>query len=277
MPVDDQGLIHVEDVESAIREDTILISVMYANNEIGTIQPISELADLAEKYQIILHTDAVQAFGKLPIYASATKFHLLSASAHKIYGPKGVGLLYIRDAGMHPKFGKYINPILWGGGHEAGWRPATENIPGIVGFAKAVELAERDLDQEQARQNALRNDFIQWVLENIPDSAVNGSMEQRMDNNINLRFKYIEGESLLLYLDEAGIEVSTGSACSSHDSEPSHVLSALNIPPEELHGSLRITLGRSTTTEELDFVKQKLAEVVKKLRKMSPLAPACFK
>jgi cysteine desulfurase len=277
VPVDDQGLLHAEDVENAIRDETILISVMYANNEIGTIQPIEELAEISERYQIILHTDAVQAFGKLPIYASAIKFHLLSASAHKIYGPKGVGLLYIRDAGQHPKFGKFLNPIIWGGGHEMGWRPATENIPGIVGFAKAVEIAERDLDTEQARQRALRDDFIQWVLENIPESAVNGSMEKRMDNNINLRFKYIEGESLLLRLDDAGIEVSTGSACSSHSSEPSHVLTALNLPPEEYAGSIRITLGRSSTFEELEFVKQILKEAVEDLRKMSPLAPECDK
>jgi cysteine desulfurase len=250
---------------------------MWVNNEIGTIQPVLELANLAEQKGIIFHTDAVQALGKIRIDLNKTSIHLLSASAHKIYGPKGMGLLYMRKQGKHPKHGQFIEPIVFGGSHEFGFRPSTENVPGFVGFAKALELANSDLEAESARMKALRDDFIGWVLQNIPDTALNGSATQRLCNNINMRFKYVEGESLLLALDEAGIEVSTGSACSSHSAEPSHVLMALGKETVQMQGALRITLGRQTTKEQLEIVKKKLKEVVEKLRKLSPLAGACAK
>jgi cysteine desulfurase len=271
IPVDTNGILHVEDVEKAIRPDTILISVMYVNNEIGTIQPISAIAELAEKHNIIFHTDAVQAFGKIRINLAQCPIHLLSASAHKLYGPKGVGILFIRNQGNHPKIGKFIDPIIYGGGHEFGYRSSTENIPGIIGFAKAVEIADATLEKEQEREQQMRDDFIQWVLKNIPDSWLNGHSSLRIAGNINLGFKYIEGESLLLYLDQEDIEVSTGSACSSKSLKQSHVLSALGLAKTETHGSIRITLGRQTTKVQLDFVKEKLFENINKLRKISPL------
>lgn len=273
VPVDNQGIIHAQDIKKAIRPDTILISIMYVNNEIGTIQPVEEIAELAEENGIIFHTDAVQAFGKIRIDLSKSKIHLLSSSAHKLYGPKGIGLLYMRNRGNHPKLGEYIEPTVFGGGHEFGYRPSTENVPGIVGFAKAVEIADVDMEIEGARQKDLRDDFIKWVIDNIPDSTLNGNPTQRLYNNINLSFKNIEGESLLMYLDGEGIEVSTGSACSSKSREPSHVLTAIGLKPSEsnIFGSLRITLGRSTSKEYLEYTKLKLKEIVLKLRKLSPL------
>jgi cysteine desulfurase len=277
IPVDNQGVLHVEDVEKAIRPTTILVSVMFANNEIGTIQPIQELAELTNRKNIILHTDAVQAIGKIRINLQEIKIDLLSATAHKIYGPKGIGLLFFRNAGNHLKFGRFIEPIIYGGGHEQGYRPSTENVPGIVGFAKAIELADKDLESEMARETQLRDEFIHWALNNIPESFLNGHPKIRLANNINLGFRFVEGESLILSLDEKGIAVSTGSACSSHSSEPSHVLQALNLKKEDMHGSVRITLGRSTTPEELDYVKIQLKEVVATLRKYSPLTPESLK
>lgn len=273
VPVDNQGIIHVEDIKKAIRTDTILISIMYVNNEIGTIQPVEKIAELAEEYGIIFHTDAVQALGKIRIDLSKSKIHLLSSSAHKLYGPKGIGLLYMRNRGNHPILGEYIEPTVFGGGHEFGYRPSTENVPSIIGFAKAVEIADADMEIEGARQKDLRDDFIKWVIDNIPDTTLNGNPTQRLYNNINLSFKNVEGESLLMYLDGEGIEVSTGSACSSKSGEPSHVLTAIGLKPTDsnVFGSLRITLGRSTSKDNLEYTKLKLKEIVLKLRKLSPL------
>lgn len=271
VPVQKNGIVDVDDVMKAIHPDTILISIMYVNNEIGTIQPVEKIAELVEPRGIIVHTDAVQAFGKLRMNMAKSKIHLLSASAHKIYGPKGIGLLYIRGKGKLPNIGSYIEPIIYGGGHESGFRPSTENVPEIIGFSKAVEIADKTLEEDTNRITKLRDDFIQWVLKNIPESYLNGDPKERIYNNINLGFKYIEGESLILYLDLEGIQASTGSACSSKNLEPSHVLLALGLEKKDAHGSLRLTLGKSTNLEDLEYTKNKLKEVVEKLRKFSPL------
>ncbi|UYP45401.1 Cysteine desulfurase IscS 2 [Candidatus Lokiarchaeum ossiferum] len=273
VPISPNGTVSVKDVEDAIRPETIFISIMYANNEIGSIQPIEEIAKLADDRDIIFHTDAVQALGKLRLDLKNSHIHLLSASAHKIMGPKGVGLLYFKNKCRHPKLGKFLEPITYGGGHEGGYRSATENVPGIVGFAKAIEIAYNDLEAEQTREKKIRDDFITWVLTNIPESYLNGSQENRLANNINLGFRYIEGESLLLYLNDEGFEVSTGSACSSHSLEPSHVLLALGLEKAEAHGSLRITLGRDVNQADMNNLKPVLKQVVENLRKLSPLAP----
>jgi len=273
IPVSANGLISLESVKKAIRKETILISIMYANNEVGTIQPVEKIANLAEEHGFIFHTDAVQAFGKIRMNLTNSNIHLLSASSHKIMGPKGIGLLYIRNKGKHPKLGNFIEPIMYGGGHEAGLRSSTENVPGIVGFAKAVEIAHNDLEKEWEREKKLRDNFIEWTLSNISNSFLNGAKNPRLANNINLGFKYIEGESLLLLLNEEGFEVSTGSACSSKSLEQSHVLLALGVNKEDIHGSLRITLGRDTTSDDLDELKTKLKTSVEKLRKLSPLTP----
>ncbi|MHA1718679.1 MAG: cysteine desulfurase family protein [Promethearchaeota archaeon] len=273
IPVSSQGLISIESVKKAICKETILISIMYANNEIGTIQPVEELAKIADERDIIFHTDAVQAFGKIKINLASSRIHLLSASSHKIMGPKGIGLLFIRNKGKHPKIGRFIEPIIFGGGHEKGLRSSTENVPGIMGFAKAVEITYSDLETEWEREKRLRDDFIGWTLSNIPYSFLNGAQSPRLANNINIGFKYIEGESLLFLLNEEGFEVSTGSACSSKSLEPSHVLLALGMDKRDVRGSLRITLGRDTTSEDLDRLKPILKEAVEKLRKLSPLVP----
>jgi cysteine desulfurase len=273
IPVRTNGIIAIEDIKAAIQPATILITIMWANNEIGTIQPVEELAALADEKGIIFHTDAVQALGKIPINMAKSKIHLLSASAHKIMGPKGIGLLYIRNGGKHPTHGKFIDPIIFGGGHEFGYRPSTENTAGIIGFTKALEITVQDMEAESQRERQMRDGFIDWALENIPDSTLHGDREKRLANNMNLGFKYIEGESMLLYLNQEGYEVSTGSACSSKSLEPSHVLLALGMKKEEAHGSLRITLGRDTKLEDLEGLKPVLKKIVEKLRKFSPLAP----
>ena len=271
LPVSSNGLISIDSVKKALCKETILISIMYANNEVGTIQPVEKIANLADELGIIFHTDAVQAFGKIRMNLANSNIHLLSASSHKIMGPKGIGLLFIRNKGKHTKLGNFIEPIMYGGGHEAGLRSSTENVPGIIGFAKAVEIAHNDLEKEWEREKKLRDNFIEWTLSNISNSFLNGAKNPRLANNIHLGFKYIEGESLLLLLNEEGFEVSTGSACSSKSLEPSHVLLALGINKEDIHGSLRITLGRDTTTDDLDELKTKLKNSVEKLRKLSPL------
>ena len=273
LPVSSQGLISIESVKEAIRKDTILISIMYANNEVGTIQPVEEIANIAEERGIIFHTDAVQAFGKIRMNLANSNIHLLSASSHKIMGPKGIGLLFIRNKGKHPKLGNFIEPIMFGGGHEAGLRSSTENIPGIIGFAKAIEIVHYDLEEEWERERKLRDNFIEWTISNISNSFLNGAQNPRLANNINLGFKYIEGESLLLLLNEENFEVSTGSACSSKSLEPSHVLLALGIDRENIRGSLRITLGRDTIPEDLDKLKPILKTAIEKLRRLSPLTP----
>lgn len=268
LPVYSEGIIRVEDLENAIRENnnkTILITIMHANNEIGTIQPIEEIGKIAKEKNIYFHTDAVQSVGKIPVDVDAMNIDLLSISSHKIYGPKGVGALYIRK-------GTKIEPLVHGGGHEFGLRSTTENIPGIVGLAKAIELRKERMQEDLEKLTPLRDYLIRGVLTNIEESYLNGHLTQRLPNNANFYFKYIEGESLILNLDRKGIAASTGSACSSTKLEPSHVLLAIGLKPEYAHGSLRITLGRENTKEEVEYVLEALIEVVEKLRAISPLA-----
>ena len=271
LSVDQFGLITVKDLENAITEKTILISIMFANNEIGTIEPVKEIGAIAKKHDIVFHTDAVQAVGKVPIDVDDMNIDLLSASAHKLYGPKGVGMLYIRNKGVREGWGKFIEPIMYGGGHEREMRPSTVNIPGIAGFAKATELAKEEMEGESLRQIKLRDKIIKEVTENIEDSYLNGHPTLRLPNNVNLGFRYIEGESIVLDLDMEGIATSTGSACSSKSLDPSHVLTAIGLKPEEAHGSLRVSLGRFTTEKDVDYFLEKLPGVIERLRKMSPL------
>ncbi len=271
LPVDKYGLIDPNTLESNITESTILISIMFANNEIGTIEPIKEIGAIAKEHDIVFHTDAVQAFGKVPIDVNELNIDLLSASAHKLYGPKGVGMLYIRNKGFREGWGKFIKPLMYGGGHERDMRPSTVNVPGISAFAKAVELVGEEMPYEIKRLTHLRDKIINNVSENIEDCFLNGHPTQRLPNNVNLSFKYIEGESMVLDLDFEGIGVSTGSACSSKSLEPSHVLLAIGIEPQDAHGSLRITLGRFTTDKEVDYFLKKLPPIVERLRKLSPL------
>jgi len=271
LPVNKYGLINLDDLENAINDKTILISIMFANNEIGTIEPIKEIGAIAKEHNIIFHTDAVQAFGKVPIDVEEMNIDLLSASAHKIYGPKGIGLLYMKNKGIKKGIGRYIRPIMWGGGHEKDMRPSTVAVPLIAGFAKAAELAKEEMSLEAQRQTKLRDKIINWILENIDDASLNGHPTQRLPNNINVSFKYIEGESIVLDLDMEGIGVSTGSACSSKSLEPSHVLLAIGLKPEEAHGSMRATVGRFTTEDDIDFFLQKLLKIIERLRKISPL------
>ncbi|MCE8422759.1 MAG: cysteine desulfurase NifS [Candidatus Methanoperedens sp.] len=263
LPVNKEGLVNPVDVEKAITPETILITIMHANNEIGTIQPIEEIGKIANEKNIIFHTDAVQTIGKLPINADTLGVSLLSMSAHKIYGPKGVGALYIRK-------GTVIESQMHGGGHERNIRSGTENVPGIVGFGKAAELAKVHLPEEEKLAN-LRNSLIKGIFE-IKESYLNGHPTKRLPGNANFRFSYVEGESLILSLDMKGVAASTGSACSSTSLTPSHVLIAIGLRPEEAHGSLRLTLGRENTQEEVDHVVSILPDIVNKLRMMSPLA-----
>ena len=264
LPVTNEGLVEIASLESAIRSDTILISVMHANNEVGTIQPLEEIGRLAAEKDIYLHTDAVQSVGKIPTDVNKLGVDLLSLSAHKLYGPKGVGALYIRN-------GTRLESIIQGGGHERGLRSGTENIAGIVGLARAAELAVETQTMEAERLTRLRDRLAELVLLKVKESWINGTMKMRLPGNLNFGFKYVEGESLLLFLDSIGISVSTGSACSSHKLEPSHVLLSLGLKPEECHGSLRITLGRSNTMEEVDYVALGIVEAVERFRGISAL------
>ncbi len=263
LPVSNDGLVAPADVEKVITPQTILITIMHANNEIGTIQPIEEIGKIARERNVAFHTDAVQTAGKIPVNVDALGVSLLSMSAHKIYGPKGVGALYLRK-------GTLIEPQLHGGGHERNLRSSTENVPGIVGFGKACELARQRLPEEE-KIAELRDSLIKGILE-IKESYLNGHPTKRLPNNANFRFSYIEGESMILNLDMKGISASTGSACSSTSLEPSHVLLAIGLKPEEAHGSLRLTLGRENTQEDVDYVVSVLPEIVNKLRMISPLA-----
>ncbi len=272
LPVDKYGVIKLDDLENAITDKTILITIMFANNEIGTIEPIKEIGKIAREHDIIFHTDAVQAFGKIPINVDELNIDLLSASAHKIYGPKGVGLLYMRNKGYREKKKKYMEPLMYGGGHERDWRPSTVNVPGIAGFAKAVEICEQEMAQEIERETRLRDKIIKFIMENIDDTILNGHPSKRLPNNVNISFKYIEGESILLDLDARGIAASTGSACSSKSLEPSHVLLAIGLNPQDAHGSLRVSLGRFTTEEDVDYFLENLPPIIQRLRAMSPLA-----
>lgn len=262
--VDEKGLIDIEELKSAIREDTILISIMFANNEIGTIEPIEEIGQIAKEHGIFFHTDAVQAFGHVPIDVQALHIDALSASGHKFHGPKGVGFLYYRN-------GNKLKPFIHGGAQEKGKRAGTINTPGIVGMGKAAELAEKDLDKNIAYMTELRDYFIKKIQETIPHCRLNGHESKRLPNNINFCFRFVEGESLLLMLDRHGICGSSGSACTSGSLDPSHVLLAIGLPHEIAHGSLRLTLSEETTKEDLDFVAEKLQEIIARLRSMSPL------
>jgi len=263
LPVDRYGMVNPEDVENAIRDDTILLTIMHANNEIGTIEPIEQIARIAKERGIPFHTDAVQSVGKIPVDVSKLGVDMLSISSHKIYGPKGVGALFIKE-------GLSLEPVMHGGGHEKGLRPSTENVPGIVGLGKACELAESRMEEDMKNMIRLRNKLIAGVLE-IEESYLNGHPEKRLPNNAHFRFTAVEGESLLLSLDDKGIAGSTGSACSSKKLKPSHVLMAIGLNEVQAHGSLRLTLGRENTEEEIDYVVDVLPEIVGKLRAMSPL------
>ena len=263
LPVSSEGLIDAGEVERAIRNDTILISVMMANNEIGTIQPYKEIGSIAKDRNIPFHTDAVQAIGKLPLDVKADNIDLLSLSGHKFHGPKGIGALYVRK-------GTKIEPVIQGGGQERGLRSSTENVPGIVGIGKAAELARRDLESTSQKMKTLRDKMIKSIPEVVPRSYLNGHKTRRLVNNTHFRFDFIEGEGLILQLDFKGIAASTGSACSTGSLEPSHVLLAMGLTHEQAHGSLRVTLGRENTDEEVDYLLQVLPNVVSKLREISP-------
>jgi cysteine desulfurase len=262
LPIDREGLVSLTDLENAFTEKTILVSIIHANNEIGTIQPIREIGALCKKRGIIFHTDAVQSFTKVPIDVKKDNIDLASFSAHKIHGPKGIGALYVRK-------GVRLKPLFDGGSQERKYRPGTENVPGIVGFAKAVELMK---PEHLEHMQTLRDDFISQVLDKIPHTMLNGSKERRLCNNANISFAFVEGEGILMHLDDAGIAVSTGSACSSQSLEPSHVLLALGLKHEECHGSIRFTFGKENIKKEVDYTVQKLEETIRRLRALSPLA-----
>lgn len=263
LDVDEYGFVKPEVLRRAMRPDTILVSIMFANNEIGVIEPIQELAQIAHAYGALFHTDAVQAFGQMPIDVKAMQIDMLSASAHKLYGPKGVGVLYI-DAKVK------IGALIHGGGQERKRRAGTENVPGIVGFGKAVELAVVKMEEKSRKQAELRDYLIDRVLEEIPFSRLNGSRTKRLPGNVNFCFQFVEGESLLIMLDMEGICASSGSACTSGAVAPSHVLLAIGLPADIAHGSLRLTIGTQNTREQMDFVIEQLKKIVAKLRKMSP-------
>jgi len=262
--VDHDGLVDLSALEGALRKDTILISVMHANNEVGTIQPLEKIGQMAEERDIYFHTDAVQTAGKIPVKVKDLGADLLSLSAHKLYGPKGIGALYVRK-------GSRIESITEGGGHERGMRSGTENVAGIVGLGRAADLAREIMHEEMDRLTRLRDSLAELVLGRVEKAWINGSMTRRLPSNLNFGFEYVEGESLLLYLDSKGIAVSTGSACSSHKLEPSHVLLALGLKPEQCHGSLRITMGRSNSEEDVDYVGDCIAEAVERFRGISAL------
>ena len=261
--VDEQGILKLDELKRAIRPDTVLISVMAANNEIGTIQPIEEIGRIAREKKILFHTDAVQAFGHIPMNVKEMKIDLLSASAHKLHGPKGIGFLYVRQ-------GISLPSLIGGGGQERGRRAGTENVPGIVGFGVAAEEACRDMKENADKMQSLRDYFIDEVLCSIPYSRVNGSRSLRLPNNVNFSFQYIEGESLLIMLDMEGICASSGSACTAGSLDPSHVLVALGLPDEVANGSIRFTLSEETTKEEIDKTVRTLKTAIQKLRDMSP-------
>jgi cysteine desulfurase len=263
VPVDRYGLLDLEELENALRSGASLVSIIHANNEIGTIQPLKDIGQLCHEYGAFFHTDAAQSFGKIPMDVKEMNIDLMTVNAHKIYGPKGVGALFIRN-------GIRIEPLLHGGGHEFGLRSGTENVPGIVGFAKAVGLRREEMEREAERLTKMRNRLVKGTLE-IQEAYLNGHPTKRLQNIANFRFSYIEGESLVLLLNDEGVAASTGSACSSRSSEPSHVLLALGLPPEEAHGSLRISLGKYNTEEDIDYILGVLPRIVGRLREISPL------
>jgi cysteine desulfurase len=264
VPVDSGGLVDPDDVRRALRPDTILVSIMHANNEVGTIQPIAEIGKITREAGVLFHTDAVQTAGKIPLDVSELGADMLSMSGHKFYGPKGVGLMYLRKRTR-------ISPLLHGGGQEKGRRAGTHNVPGIVGMAKALELAAGRMSEDAAREAELRNRLWAGLQANIESIYLNGDLTHRLAGNLNVRLDGIEGESMILMLDMEGICVSSGSACTTGSLEPSHVLLALGIPQESAHGSLRVTLGRSTTDEHIDHFIRVFPPIVARLREMSPV------
>lgn len=264
LPVDENGTVSPEKVEEAIRPDTILISIMFANNEIGTIEPIKEIGEIAEKHGVLFHTDAVQAFGHVPIDVQEMHIDMLSASGHKFHGPKGIGFMYMRN-GL--KLGSFIH----GGAQERSRRAGTHNVPGIVGMGEAARIAMEQLEANAVKETEVRDYLIARAEKEIPYIKVNGHRENRLPNNINICFRFIEGESLLIMLDQKGICASSGSACTSGSLDPSHVLLAIGLPHEIAHGSLRLTISEDTTKEDADFVVDNLKSIVERLRSMSPL------
>ena len=265
LDVDSEGIVNPQDVEKAITDDTILISIMTANNEIGTIQPIKEIGEVARRHKIIFHTDAVQAIGHMPINVQELGVDMMSVSAHKFHGPKGVGLLYIRN-------GVKIDNLIHGGGQERGKRAATENLAGIAGLAKALELATDNLENNIRTMTEKRDRLIKGIRDEIPYCRLNGpENENRLCNNVNFSFKYVEGESILMLLNMNGIAASSGSACASGSLDPSHVLLAIGLPAEIAHGSVRLSLSEDTTDEEVDYVLEVLPGIIQRLRDMSPL------
>ena len=263
--VDHDGLVDPAEVEAAIRPDTILISIMYVNNEVGSVQPITEIGAIAKKHGVLFHTDAVQALGNVPIDVKTMNIDMMSMSSHKIYGPKGIGAIYIRSGVNLPTY-------IHGGAQERKKRAGTENVPGIVGFGKAAELACQNFNTHVAHVSKLRDHFIDRVLNEIPYTYFNGSKDHRHPGNANITFEYVEGESILLYLDFAGVSCSSGSACSSRSLQPSHVLTAMGIPVELIHGSIRFTFGNPTTMEDVDYTVDKLKGIIEKLRGISSIS-----
>lgn len=264
LDVDENGVVKLEELEKAITPETILISIMFANNEIGTIQPIKEIGLIAKEHDILFHTDAVQAFGQVPIQVDELNIDMLSSSAHKINGPKGIGFLYVRK-------GVKIRSFVHGGAQERKRRAGTENVPGIVGYGVAAKRAFDTMEERTAEERQLRDYLIERILKEVPFTRLNGDRKNRLPNNVNISFQFIEGESLLIMLDMEGIAASSGSACTSGSLDPSHVLLAIGLPHEIAHGSLRLTLSEETTKEDLDFVVEKIKEIVDRLRSMSPL------
>lgn len=264
LDVDEFGVVKLEELKKAIRPDTILISIMFANNEIGTIEPVAEIGRIAREHGVLFHTDAVQAFGQVPINVDELNIDMLSSSGHKLNGPKGIGFLYIRK-------GVKIRSFLHGGAQERKRRAGTENVPGIVGFGKATELALATMAERTDKERKLRDHLMERVLKEIPFTRVNGDRINRLPNNVNLCFQFVEGESLLIMLDMKGICGSSGSACTSGSLDPSHVLLAIGLPHEVAHGSLRLTLGADTTLEDIDYTVDAIKEIVTQLREMSPL------
>ena len=264
LDVDSDGLISLEELEKAIRPDTILISIMFANNEIGTIEPVKEIGAIAKKHGVLFHTDAVQVFGHVSVDVQDMNIDMLSASGHKFHGPKGIGFLYLRN-------GLKLGPLIHGGAQERARRAGTHNVPGIVGMGEAARLAVQDMEVNAKKQIEIRDYLIERIEKEIPYVRVNGHREKRLPNNVNVCFRFIEGESLLIMLDQKGICASSGSACTSGSLDPSHVLLAIGLPHEIAHGSLRLTLSEETTKEDADYVVDNLKAIVERLRSMSPL------
>ena len=264
LDVDEIGLVDLNTLEAAIRPDTFLISIMFANNEIGTIEPIKEIGEIAHRHGILFHTDAVQAFGQIPIHVDGMNIDMLSASGHKFNGPKGIGFLYIKK-------GLKLKSFIHGGQQERGRRAGTENVPGIVGIAKACEIAMAEMEERMKKETELRDYLIERILKEIPYTRLNGHSKKRLPNNVNISFQFVEGESILIMLDMAGICASSGSACTSGSVDPSHVLLAIGLPHEIAHGSLRLTIGYENTKEEMDTVVDNLKRIITNLRNMSPL------